>query len=92
MWHVYALLAQDRIRDRQREAAAVALARRAVANGAGLEDGSRKQAHRAAILAGTRRRVLAAVLRRVEAGAVTLAAAAHAMAARVEDRAGQRVV
>jgi hypothetical protein len=92
MWHVCALLAQERIRDRRQEAAAVALARRAAADEAGVRAGSRGQAHRTAIRAGARRRALAAVLRRVEVWAVALAAAARSMAARVEDRAEQRVV
>ena len=86
MWHAYALLAHDIIRDRQREAAEVALARRAaveeVARG-GLSTGS---ARRATPRVAAHRRVPAALLRRVAGMAGSLAAAARGMAARLEGR------
>ena len=90
MWQTYDFLAADRIRDRQREAASVALARRAVLE-AGAQVGRGSRGRPRAVRVSAPRRVLAVVLRRVEAAAGSLAAAARGTAARLEGRPEGRV-
>lgn len=94
MWHTYALMAQDRIRDRHREAAAESLARRAADARRARDD----RLHRVRVRAAAPRQAVAAVLRRIEsmAGSLAerahgLAERAHGLAARVEGGAERRV-
>jgi hypothetical protein len=84
MWQLYSYLAQDLIRERQREAAAIARARRAAAPDAGWDTGSADRSRATRSRAGAPRRTLVAVLRRVEMGAGSVARAASGTAARVE--------
>ena len=83
MWQVYALMAQDLAREREREARAVRLARQAADFTA---DEVRWHPGLARVRAGGLRRMLAGGLRRVAAGAGSLARVAGSTAARVEGR------
>ena len=83
MWQVYALMAQDLARERAREARQARLAREAAAFAAGER---RRHPGLARDRVGAPRRVLAAGLRAVEAGAASLARAACTTAARLEGR------
>jgi hypothetical protein len=72
MWQVYALIAQDMIRERQREAAANALAR--------AVDGQVPLADRGGIV----RRASIGLLRRVESAATAVSRQACTAATRIE--------
>jgi hypothetical protein len=83
MWQLYALMAQDLAREREREARAVQLAREAAAFAA---DEARRHPGLARRRVGAPRRALVAALRGVESGAGTLARAARSTASRLEGR------
>jgi hypothetical protein len=84
MWQVYALIARDLARERAHEAHQAWLVREAAALAA---DERQRHPALARRQVGALRRVLAAVMRGVEAGAASLARAARTTAARLEGRA-----
>jgi len=84
MWQLYAMAAQDLLREREREARAVRLARDAAAF---ASEERRRHPSLGPAPVGAARRALARALRAVEMAAGSLSRAARATAARVEGRA-----